>query len=299
MFEQYLEELSKRPKDPETQYYNLDMGTNPMLNPSSLVQQLSNVNDLSNNDIANLIIQYHSSILDKPFIDNNKVITGQAFMDERFISIFAQIIPTINITNDERLNCNRLIYDYMLYKNNNKNNLMVLYNLGRMINSNDISILLALGLPETVAVDLAISRSSTDRDIVAMKRVNLIIMNSSIDIMTEQMIVNIYEKLFNNLTPMFEGIMMDVWSDDDFNDQDQEEIYGRITLAILDILNNAPFQYISSVISSYAQDHNYIYPNDPVRINLRAIAVCDYKRIIDAVDWVEDQLHIIVPTNVI
>ena len=122
MFEQYVEELSKRPKDPETQYYNLDMETNPMLNPSSLVQQLSNANDLSNNDIANLIIQYHSSILDKSFIDNNKVITGQAFMDERFISIFAQIIPTINITNDERLNCNRLIYDYMLYKNNNKNN---------------------------------------------------------------------------------------------------------------------------------------------------------------------------------
>ena len=299
MFEDYIEELSKRPTEQDTVYHSLDMGSSPVLNPSVLVRKLSNVEELKTDEIYQLVMEYHSTILNKTFIDNNKVITGNAFMNERFVSTFSQVLSRINITNDERINCNRLIYDYMMYKNSDNNIMMILYNLGRLINSQQIAVLLSLGLPETLVVDLIISRYSTISDFVAMKRVNLTIIKSSIDIMTEQMIVNIYEKLFDKLTPMFEGVMLDAWSDDDFTDQEQEEIYGRITLAILDIMNNAPFDYITSVISSYTQDHNYVYPNDPVRINLRAIAISDYKRIIDAVDWVENNLHIIVPTNVI
>ena len=156
---------------------------------------------------------------------------------------------------------------------------------------------MSLGLSESLCTDLAISRYSTSDLVVAMKRLNIVIINSSLNIMTEQTIINIYEKLFDNLTPMFEGIMFDAWDEDDFNDQEQEEIYGTITLAILDILKEAPIDHIRTVITMYSQDHQYLYPNNPVRINLRAIAVSDYRRIIDAVDYVENVMMVHVPSN--
>lgn len=298
MFEEYIEQLSKRPPEPDPNYHSLDMGSSITLNPYLLVKKLSVVETLDSDEIYRLVINYYPMILDKKFIDNNKVVIAKAFTNERFVITFAQALSVVNqLTMDQIINCNRMIYDYLVFKNRNENIMMVLYNLGKTINRNTIPILTSLGLSETLAVDMIICRYSTSNLIVAMKRLNMIIIRSSTIIMTEQMIVNIYEKLFDNLTPMFEGIMFDAWPEDDFDDQEQEEIYGTITLAILDILKEAPFEYIVSVISTYAQDYQYLYANDPVRINLRAIAVSDYKRILDAVDYVEQRLNITIPVN--
>lgn len=298
MFEEYINQLRKRPPDPDPTYHPLDMGSSITLNPYLLIKKLSNIELLSTDEIYRLVIEYYSMILDKNFIDTNKVLIAKAFTNERFVTTFAQAISRVNqLNSDHIINCNRLIYEYMVFKNKNENIMMILYNLGKDINRDTIYILKSLGISEPLAVDMAVARYSTSNLIVAMKRLNMIIINSSISIMTEQMIVNIYEKLFDNLTPMFEGIMFDVWAEEDFNDQEQEEIYGTITLAILDILREAPFEYIVSVISIYAQDHQYLYSNDPVRINLRAIAVSDYKRILDAIDYVEQQLNINIPAN--
>src|SRR5699024_6216 len=122
-----------------------------------------------------------------------------------------------------------------------------------------VPIMCALGLSEALALDLIIARHSTKNEYLGMQRVNVTIINSDPSVMTEQMIVWIYEKLFNHLTPMFEGIMFDVWDDDDFINEDKEEVYGLINLAILDILQEAPMTSIISVISSFAQDRYFIH----------------------------------------
>ena len=296
MFEEYIEELSKRPKVEENPvYYPPPFAFSVMLNPSILVDKLTNLEMVSTNELTDLISNHYNIILNKDFIKNNKVLLARLFINERFITTFSRVVVCKQLTEDELINCNKLIYDYMVYKNKESNILMILYNLGKAINGVKLSVLRSLGLSEAVSTDLVISRYSTQNQILAMKRLNVVIINSSASVMTEQMIVNIYEKLFDNLTPMFEGIMFDSWDEEDFTDQEQEEIYGTITLAILDILRDAPFNYITSVLTTYAQDHQYLYHDDPVRINLQAIAVSDYGRIIDAVDYVENQLKIHVP----
>lgn len=296
MFEEYIEELSKRPKVEENPvYYPPPFAFSVTLNPSILVDKLTNLEMVSTNELTDLISNHYNIILNKDFIKNNKVLLARLFTNERFITTFSRVVVCKQLTEDELINCNKLIYDYMVYKNKESNILMILYNLGKAINGVKLSVLRSLGLSEAVSTDLVISRYSTQNQILAMKRLNVAIINSSASVMTEQMIVNIYEKLFDNLTPMFEGIMFDSWDEEDFTDQEQEEIYGTITLAILDILRDAPFNYITSVLTTYAQDHQYLYHDDPVRINLQAIAVSDYGRIIDAVDYVENQLKIHVP----
>ena len=297
MFEDYVKELYSHPDQPAT-YERLNIG-NTVMTPYVLEEKLSNISDMSNSELYNILILAYPTILDKAFIDKNKAIIAKLFMNERFVSVFSQVLTNVTIpfTKEQRINCNRLIYDYIVYNGSNKSGkvLEILYKVGKTINRDMVPILCSLGLNERLSTDLIIAGLSSSDEYIGMQRVNVVIMNNDISIMTEQMIVWIYEKLFNHLTPMFEGIMFDVWNEDDFINEDKEEIYGTINLAILDILQDAPLSSIMSVISSFSQDRYYIHSKDPIRFNIKAISVSDYGRIIEAIDRVELDRGIKVP----
>lgn len=296
MFEEYIQELQNKPPE-EAKFYSLQMGSDINLSPYLLFEKLNNLDKITSEEIKYLILHYYSIILNKKYIDENKIIIAKAFTNERFITILAQILSSvITLTPEQVICCNRLIYDYMMFTNKDDNIMMILYNLARSINMSTINIIHDLGIPIPMATDMVISRYSTEDDKIAMKRLNLIITNGTLSVINEQVIVNIYEKMFNNLTPMFEGIMFDVWKEEEFNDQEQEEIYGLINLAILDILKDSPSEFIIGVVSSYIQDYYYMYSGSPVRFNLKSIAVYDYQRIIDAVDYVEQTSGLQVPS---
>lgn len=300
MFEDYLQKLKEEPNQ-QSEAIKLTMLDNVSLNPYIIEEKLANIDQVSDEELTQILSLAYPTILDKTFIDKNKVTIARAFTNERFVILFSRVLMAVQMpfTNEQKTNCNRLIYDYIVYENHKKNEkvMKLLYNLGKTINRDTIPGLCSLGLSEVLSVDLAIARFSTSNEQLAMARVNVFIMNASIQIMTEQMIVWIYEKLFTHLTPMFEGIMFDVWEDDDFTDENKEEIYGLINLAILDILQDAPMDSIMSVISSYAQDKEFMYSTKPVRFNIKAISVSDYGRILDAIDLVEKEREIRVPEH--
>lgn len=297
MFEDYVTELNSAPVV-KPEFKPLTIGQTVMT-PYVLEDKLSNISNLTNNELYEVLMLAYPTILNKTFIDKNKAMIANLFMNERFVSIFSQVLSNVNIpfTDDQKTNCNRLIYDYIVYNGSKKSKhvMEILYKVGKIINRDIVPIVCALGLNEQLAINLIIARFSTKDEYLGMQRVNVVIMNSDINIMTEQMIVWIYEKLFNHLTPMFEGIMFDVWNDDDFINEDKEEIYGTINLAILDILQDAPMKNIISVISSFAQDRYYIHANDPIRFNIKAISLSDYGRVIEAIDHVEKDRGFKVP----
>ena len=297
MFEDYVTELNSAPVV-KPEFKPLSIGQTVMT-PYVLEDKLSNISNLTNNELYEVLMLAYPTILNKTFIDKNKAMIANLFMNERFVSIFSQVLSNVSIpfTDDQKTNCNRLIYDYIVYNGSKKSKhvMEILYKVGKIINRDIVPIVCALGLNEQLAINLIIARFSTKDEYLGMQRVNVVIMNSDINIMTEQMIVWIYEKLFNHLTPMFEGIMFDVWNDDDFINEDKEEIYGTINLAILDILQDAPMKNIISVISSFAQDRYYIHANDPIRFNIKAISLSDYGRVIEAIDHVEKDRGFKVP----
>lgn len=297
MFEDYVTELNSAPVV-KPEFKPLTIGQTVMT-PYVLEDKLSNISNLTNNELYEVLMLAYPTILNKTFIDKNKAMIANLFMNERFVSIFSQVLSNVSIpfTDDQKTNCNRLIYDYIVYNGSKKSRhvMEILYKVGKIINRDIVPIVCALGLDEQLAINLIIARFSTKDEYLGMQRVNVVIMNSDINIMPEQMIVWIYEKLFNHLTPMFEGIMFDVWNDDDFINEDKEEIYGTINLAILDILQDAPMKNIISVISSFAQDRYYIHANDPIRFNIKAISLSDYGRVIEAIDHVEKDRGFKVP----
>lgn len=297
MFEDYMNQLYAEPEVQPT-YETLTIGRTAMT-PFVLEEKLSNVSNLSNADLYEVLMLAYSTILNKDFIDKNKAFIANLFTNERFVSMFAQVLSNVTIpfTQNQKINCNKLIYDYIVYNGSKKSNhvMEILYKIGKTINRDTAPTLCALGLPERVAIDLIVAAFSTTNEYLGMQRVNVVIINNDMSLMTEQMIVWIYEKLFNHLTPMFEGIMFDVWSEEDFINEEKEEIYGIINLAILDILQEAPMHSIISVMSSFAQDRYYVHCDDPIRFNIKAISISDYGRIIKAIDTVENERGLKVP----
>ena len=300
MFEEYAAAAAK-----EAEYkrknaapmVKMDYTTNVTSNPIILAQELANIDLIDNDKLASSIAKGWYIILDKNFVDANKQIVANAFTNEKFVTYFSRVMNQVELNYQQRIMCNKLVYDYLTLKASK--DLCVeslLYNMGMIVNKDIIPGLMGIGLDSNIASKIAIARYSTAKETLAVKRVNVIIVNSPIEMMTEQMIVNIYEKLYDHLLPLFEGIMFDKWDEDCFIEaEDCEEIYARINLALLDILNEMPEDMIYNIIAQYTSNKEISYLNTPVRFNIHSIS-SDYSRVIQAIDLYEGTTKKAVPS---
>lgn len=291
MFEEYVAAAEKEAKYKEKLQeprFTMDYVSNVIANPEVLATELENVDLLEVNKLYDSISKGWRIILDNDFVASHKTIVANAFTNEKFVTLFSQVMSQVELNPFQRVMCNKLVYDYLtLNKEKDLHIQALLYNLGITINKDIIPGLMGIGLDSNTASNIAIARYSTQKETLAVKRVNVIIVNSPIEVMTEQMIVNIYEKLYDHLLPLFEGIMFDKWDEENFQDEEEcEEIYGLINLALLDILNDMPDDMIYNILSQYTLDKQYTNLTTPVRFNIHSIS-SDYKRVIDAIDLYE------------
>lgn len=294
MFEDYVAALDKEKSLDERvnsrQQFSMDFSNNILTGPNILATELSNIDAMDNNTLYQMLLKTWHIILDMEFINKNKAIIANAFTNEKFVVLFSQVMNQVpHVTRSQQICCNKLVYDYLTLRSEKDPHIQgLLYNLGMNINREITPSLMSLGLDTNTVADLAIARFSTEKEILAVKRVNVIIVNSPIEVMTEQMIVWIYERLFHHLLPLFEGIMFDKWSDEIFQEEeDMEEIYGLINLALLDILNEMPDDMIYNILHQYHQVREQMYSDKPVRFDIHAISNEDYGRIIANIDRFE------------
>lgn len=291
MFEEYyasiVKEDSYKEKHQEPKF-TMEYNSSVVSNPEILAMELDNVSVVDQNKLYDSISKGWRTILDADFVERHKVTIANAFTNEKFVVLFSQVMSQVELNPFQRVMCNKLVYDYLTLNHEKDIHIQsLLYNLGITINKDIIPGLMGIGLDSNTASNIAIARFSTDKETLAVKRVNVIIVNSPIEVMTEQMIVNIYQKLYDHLVPLFEGIMFDKWDEDNFQEaEDCEELYGLINLALLDILNDMPDDMIYHILSQYAKDKEYVHLNTPVRFNIHSIS-SDYSRIINMIDLYE------------
>lgn len=263
-----------------------------------IIHELQQIDKKNDPELYKFISLSYRTLLDIEFINKaaHRIQIANAFLNVRFVSALCNVLPSMHLTDIERIACNKLIYDYLTMSSDKDECIVtMLYNLGWNLNRNYIVGLQGKGMDDSTISYLAIARFSTTDTVLAVQRVNLVIMNQPLSIMTEQVIVNIYEELFNDsLSSLFNGIMFDKWGDAVEMDEEQEEIYGTISLAILDIVNEVPFNMIVQLMHSYAQSKQYLHPNDRARFDIHSISG-DYTRIIHAVHYTETVDHIMVP----
>lgn len=247
-----------------------------------LKNQLMSLDKLSDEEVYYLITKTYKYILDEEFIFKNTNLIRCIFTNSRFLmnlnSVFSR--PEIDLSFSHVINCNRLIYDYITARNEKDEYIRaLLLNLAKTLNRHKVPGLIGLGLNEELVVRLVNARYSSLKDDIQVKRLNLIIMNQFSEVMTVQMIVDIYGKLFDRITPLFSGIMYDYWPREQFASQEMEDIYATINIALLEIVNNLPEDIMYHLLRNFYETHILVNVDKKLRFNIYSFSHDDYPRL--------------------
>lgn len=273
---------------------SLDFSSNMILTDDILIRSLSNINMMSDRDAYSLIKDYYGNVLNIIFDSQDPELKRQAiniFTIPKFIIAMTQVMYTVNPTHTIRRRLNKMCYDYLVLESGHHKDEYVsglLMTLSKTINRDKIPILCAIPLSEDLASLLALSRYSSQKDTINVKRLNRVLMNQPLESMSEQRIIDIYLALFDHVLQLFTGVMLDVVSPQTLNES-SGEIYGLITLATLDIMEELPLSDIKKGLIMFDRDRQIQYPDSPLRINLESCSSSDYPRLLTAIDMLKSE----------
>lgn len=248
---------------------------------SNLKEKLSRFSSLEIHD-QNTLLKNNLDVICEDIL-NNDITYASLLRSIDFIDALDRVITAVPIEYKVQLAINKISYDYFTSENPDNKIKQLYLKLSKSVNSHYIKQLTALGLDETTASNFALCRFSSANETTNVKRLNFAMYCKDPIIMTDQMIVWIYEKLFNRIYDLFEATMFETYTkqqQDDFG-SDFMEIYGTVGLAVLIILNNMRSEDIRRVLLKYSIA--WEYSHKPVRFSLHALSG-DYSRISRIVD---------------
>lgn len=276
MFE---EVINKLPFDlyPNNTYLYMDD-----LNTDSLKEKLFHLDDLSDEGLYKLICKSLNYVLDETFMTKNLDLMMYLYTNSRFIMTLTNVLSRqdVKLNYMQLVYCNRIAYDYFTARCDKTEYIgSLLLNLIKVVNRSYTPSLIGLGLSEELACRLVNARHSSLKENIQVRRLNLEIMKQTTDIMSVQMIVDIYGKLFDRITPLFTGIMYDHYPREQFNGQEMEDIYSTINIAILEIVNNLPQNIMYELLKRFHESYELIHLGKGIRFNIYSICKDDYPRL--------------------
>lgn len=279
MYESFVKDLAAHQKVE----VKLDLSQNMILNPQLLWNKLSDIENIEDSELYKILSNYLERILDEIFTNKNMKFIS-LFTTPKFISVLTQVLYNITLTDSQRKKLNKMAYDYLIKKTDKDEYVSSLLSvMAKVVNRDIIPVLCGLGIPESVAAMLAMARYSNEKELINVRRLNRILMQQPPENISEQLIIDIYCKLFDHMLALFEGVMLDVVSPQVMS-SGEAEIYGLITLATLDIFEALPMETLKYGLTLFEQDKRMIYPDYHVRINLESCSPQDYPRLLAAID---------------
>lgn len=287
MFDDYKDKASQNQND-NPEEIRINYTKNVTIDLGKVKHILNNIQDIDQKEIYDILGRDYNLLLEAIFLENNQDVLD-LFNEPKFLIPAIHVFNTLQLTPDQQIYCNRLAYDYLTF-NGEKDEYVksLLINLSKVVNKAIIPNLCALNLSEDIAILMAMARYSSLKEIINVKRLNVVIMNQPPELMTEQMIVNIYAILFDRALYLFEGIMFDYWNSDDIEDAPKEEVYSTIDLAILDIIECLPPKDLRLLLLTYVQDCTIgFFSDERIRFNIKSVTKDDYPRVYNMVDYLE------------
>lgn len=246
-------------------------------NRSAFKQSIPNINQMDDHNLT-VTIKNSIDVISEDILHDDPTYAS-ILTNQKFISAFIRAISSIPVEYTTRLACNKVTYDYFTSDHPDPVIKQQYLNLSRVVNSQYINKLISIGLDETISNNLVICRFSSANEKTNVKRLNFAIYNRDPNLMTEQMIVWIYEKLFSRISDLFQATMFEVYNPQqqiEFGDNFME-VYGTVGLAVLCILNNMTSSNIYKVLIGYESEWLF-KEKPPVRFSLHALSN-DYSRI--------------------
>lgn len=248
------------------------------INKSTFKTKMQSIDRLSDMEIMHLIKDNLDMIIND--VLRNDKSYKDILLNKRFIMNLVRVMCSIPINHLQRVFCNKVFYDYRVSDLPIDEEIsQSFFNLSMVANKDLVQQLIAIGLDEITACTLAMCRFSSTKERINAERLNFVIEQQDPDLMKEQMIIWIYEKLFSSITDLFIATMLEAYNAEDQLKLGENfmDIYGEVGLAVLTILNNMPLDSIRKVLISYACEWEYNGKYE-VRFSLRSLSE-DYSRI--------------------
>lgn len=293
MFENIEEDIKKYDTNDQPL---ISLGNNVYLLDSNFQQKLAEIDSMPDSEIDAFVKVSYPTILYKIA---NKIDLSylKGFTTVKFLTALEKILRedynNTLFSQDYKIYFNSIAYDYLSFKKSQRdeNIATLLFNISRLLNRNTINILLGAGISESIASYIALSYHSSMDDKIIIPRVNFVLLHENPQVMTTQRIVNIYERLYNNLIPLFLYTLCDVVEIDENvpNYESKRMIYEAEADAVVAILNNMPSNMIHGVLIAfyeYCVYNNYLIAN--IRYSLRALPVDDNNnsRVLNMIDQI-------------
>ena len=202
--------------------------------------------------------------------------------------LIAMDISNISLNREYTNRFNRV---YRAYFTNPSNNVIyndecaqLLYRLALKFNRKMVDIISGLGLDENAALWIVVNRYSSTDERQNIRRMVRAMQHVNPSVMTEQMVVDIFAKTFND---QFGNLFISVMTDrfDSFESKEESYVYSTVSNAILDILNTMDEEEIKDIL----MDYEYELRNSGVtgRFSLKSINSGDYRLICEKIDELE------------
>lgn len=276
-----LKRFLQKPDNNLSDTVNVNIVNNPNINKGLLDNIINNgtINNYSDGELYTLLSSNLRGFLLNIFERKDQRYIKMIISD-KFLRVLIQVVANNEIDYMNTIYLNKLCYDYLTLDDDFKNSVItnLIYKLAKCTNKKYIPLLIGVGIPETIASYITLARFSTNDEFVNVTRMNFVIMTANVNF-TEQMIVDVYQNLFDRVSMLFEATMLDVpdtteeWYTDDI-----DERYSLITLAVLDILNSLPSDAIRRVLDDYVSVYHTSYFGKETRCSLRSLSG-DYERI--------------------
>lgn len=250
----------------------------------TIVDKISNIDNLDETEIKNIILRQHAMILNYDLFlksDESRTQALKLFTNKRFLKIFLDVIGLLSLTREEVVCVNKLAYDYYILPYHDSEVSDYLLRISYQIN-NILVIRLSGKLGMNGARILSMIANSSFRVEKNVHRTNTFLMRCNLEL-TLQEIIDIYCILFERVGYLFIHSMLEAKPANLSNEQLKR--FDLISIALLMIVDSMPMDDIRKVLLNYAYTLKLLNADCNVRFSLKT--AYNFPRILKAIEEVE------------
>lgn len=264
-----------------------------MVGPQTIADKLTPILTLPDEEAYLLLAgeyrNFLSNVNDHPCFDGFK-------HSARFISLLTQVCLAYQLTYEERVYCNAMVYKEINEVSEPMKELLL--NLAHAANRRMVSAFKKCGLDRTMAIFLAVSRKSSFQPKDCISRMNFAIMCSSPEIMTVQRITDIYCtscSTVEDVNRLFSYTIRDAFiyhSNDAWITESHILIAHRMDSAILSILESLGEAQLFNLLEEYYSDVVLLHlSNNDVRFSFKQLNCMAFPKLAKVLDDMAKHKH--------
>ena len=223
-------------------------------NQDTLANRLRDINTLPDEEVYMILRQSYQVFL-------SSAIHSEQFKflrrNPKFITILSQVVIEVELTLEQRIYCNSMLYKEMSETTDNTYLQKLYYILGLHANQNMTHKIMSTGVDKVLSTYLAIIRKSSFETKDNVSRLNFTIMCAKPEVMTVQRITDIYCAIFNKVSEikdLFLLIIRDTYvftSEESWITDDILKIANNMNFAVLSLLESLDHDKLKDILRDY------------------------------------------------